>query len=286
MIAPYLEKYLGATVVVENVTGAGGNVGRARVWDAAPDGLTIGFTSGTAMVYSQLSESEGVKYDCAKVTWLARVLGEPSVMVVPKKGKYQSIEDMRKAASPVKFAVSGVGDDDFFAMGIEGKALGIKFLPVTGYKGTKEASLAVVAGEVDAFQTSVSSMLPLIRQGDVNPLAVIYDQPVPELPNVPAIMEFVKDDAAAAKLLKVPVDLSKINRVFFGPPGMPTERVQVLEEALNKALNDPDLLASAKKADRPISYMPGSEVSRLVQGAMAQAAEITPILKEILKSAE
>lgn len=286
LIAPYLEKYTGATIVVENVTGAGGNVGRNQLAKATPDGLTIGFTSGTAMVYSQLSESEGVQYDCEKITWLARALGEPSVLVVPTKGRYQSIEQLQKATSPVKFAVSGVGDDDFFALGIEAKALGIKLLPVTGYDGTKEASLAVVSGEVDAFQTSLSTMLPLIKSGDVKPVLIISDQPIPELPGVPIASDLVKDNAEAAKLMGVAINLTKINRVFFAPPGLPDDKVKLLEDALQKAMSDKELLDKATKSNRPISYMPGYEVERLVKDSMAVADQIKPILKEVLKSAE
>jgi tripartite-type tricarboxylate transporter receptor subunit TctC len=286
LLAPYIEKYSGCTIVVDNVTGAGGDVGRNKVWNAKPDGLTIGFTSGTAMVYSQVSGSEGVRYDVAKVTWLARALAEPSVLVAPTKGVYKSGADLLKATAPVKFSVSGVGDDDFFALSIVAHALKIKVNPVTGYKGSKEASLAVITGEVDAFETSVSTMLPIIQTGDVKPLLVITSKRVPELPDVPTVLEVAKDVPGAADLLKVPINLTGVARVFFAPPNLPKDKYDALEMVLQKALNDPDMLQKAKTAKRPIDYAPGTEVTELVRDAVSKAQTIKPILVEALKAAQ
>ncbi len=286
LLAPYIEKYLGCTIVVDNVTGAGGDVGRNKLWNAKPDGLTIGFTSGTAMVYSQVSASEGVQYDVAKVKWLARALAEPSVLVAPTKGKYKSGADLLKATAPIKFSVSGVGDDDFFALSIVAHALKLKVNPVTGYKGTKEASLAVITGEVDAFETSVSTMLPIIQTGDVKPLMVITSKRVAELPEVPTVLEVAKDVPGAADLLKVPINLTGVARVFFAPPGLPKDKYDALETVLHKALTDPDMLQKAKTAKRPIDYAPGTEVTELILAAVEKAQTIKPVLVDALKAAQ
>ena len=286
LLAPYIEKYSGCTIVVENVTGAGGDVGRNRVWNAKPDGLTIGFTSGTAMVYSQVSGSESVRYDVAKVKWMARALAEPSVLVAPTKGKYKSGADLLKATTPVKFSVSGVGDDDFYALSIVAHALKIKVNPVTGYKGSKEASLAVITGEVDAFETSVSTMLPIIQTGDVKPLMVITSKRVAQLPEVPTVLEVAKDIPDAADLLKIPINLTGAARVFFAPPDLPKDKYDAIEAVLQKVLKDPEMLQKAKTAKRPIDYAPGAEVTELVQTAVAKAQTIKPVLVEALKAAQ
>ncbi|ATW27196.1 Bug family tripartite tricarboxylate transporter substrate binding protein [Candidatus Formimonas warabiya] len=284
LVQPYLEKNLDATIVIDNVTGAGGNVGRNQVWAAQPDGLTIGFTSGTAMVYSQLSKSEGVQYDVNKVTWLPRLYGEPSVLVVPAKGKYQSIQDVMAAKDPVSFAVSGVGDDDFFALGIEAKALGFDVLPVTGYDGTKEGSLAVVRGEVDLFQTSLSTMLPMIKSGDVKPIMVVYDKEVPELPGVPTAISLAQGEGA--DMIQTAINLIKVSRVYFAPPDFPADRIKDLEAGIEKSLQDPELVQKMKDSEKPVEYLSSADVKQLITDSMAAGDSIAPILQEILKKAE
>jgi tripartite-type tricarboxylate transporter receptor subunit TctC len=286
LLASYMAKLLGCTIVVDNITGAGGEIGRNKVYNAKPDGLTIGFSSATAMVYAQASGSEGVQYDIAKMKWLARVLDEPDVIVVPPKGKYQSGADLTKATDRVKFSVSGVGADDFFTLAIVATALKIKLNAVTGYKGTKEASLAVITGEVDAFEASLGTIMPVIKQGDVKPVMVLSHERLPELPGVPTVFEVGKDIPDAADLLAVPISLTEVARVFFAPPDLPKEKYDALEWVLQKVMNDPDMLAKANAAKRPITYAPGTEVTQAVQAAAAKVKTIKPILVEALKAAQ
>ena len=224
LIAPLIEKQLGCTIVVVNDTGAGGEVGRNKVYSSKGDGLTLGFTSGSAMVFSQASGSEGVQYDITKIKWMARALAEPSVLVAPAKGKYTTPESVIKSTSKLSFSVSGVGDDDFFTLGIVAAALKIQLNPVTGYKGTKEASLAVIANEVDLFETSIGTMLPLITTGDVKPLWVYSNNRLAQIPNVPTVLEATKDVAGAADLLAVPISTANLSRVFFAPPDLPQDK--------------------------------------------------------------
>lgn len=286
MLVPYLEKYLpGATIIVDNVTGAGGNVGRSKLWALKPDGLSIGLTSGSAMIYSQVTGSEGVQYDVTKWTYLGRILGEPSVLVLSSKSNLNTVDDFLNLGRPIKFAVSGVGDDDFFALGLAAAAMDFEVLPVTGYDGTKEGSLAIIRGEVDAFQTSVSSMLPLIQNGDVKPLLVYNLDSVSELPDVPGVKDFVKTDTGK-DLMNAIIAISSVNRILFAPPGMDPKVAETLQTAFQKAMEDPELIASAQQAGRPLNYLSGAEVTTMVNDSMTKADLMKPELDKILKLAE
>src|SRR5262249_6415351 len=73
MIAPYLAKVLGATVIVENQPGAGGLVALNRLYVAPPDGLQISLANGTSAAFAQLTDQQGVRYELPKFTYLATV---------------------------------------------------------------------------------------------------------------------------------------------------------------------------------------------------------------------
>src|SRR3990170_3983388 len=75
-LAPHLEKRLGATVVVENRTGAGGLLALNQLAAGAPDGLSIMLVNGEGAALAQLLGEEGVRYDPMKVPWLGRAAGK------------------------------------------------------------------------------------------------------------------------------------------------------------------------------------------------------------------
>ncbi|MGH3747846.1 MAG: tripartite tricarboxylate transporter substrate-binding protein, partial [Micromonosporaceae bacterium] len=84
-IAPYLEKELDATVVVENEDGAGGLVAANQVYTAEPDGTTIGFYSGQGMAGAALGGADGARFSIPKYSFIGRLGNEPRVLTVGKK---------------------------------------------------------------------------------------------------------------------------------------------------------------------------------------------------------
>src|SRR6187551_3838265 len=78
LIAPYLAKTLGTTVIVENQPGAGGLIALNRLYVAPPDGLQISLSNGSGAVFAQLTGDQAARYDLAKFTYLATVGAPPS----------------------------------------------------------------------------------------------------------------------------------------------------------------------------------------------------------------
>src|SRR6266542_3419953 len=70
MIAPYLSKVLGTTVIVENQPGAGGLIALNRLYVAPPDGLQISLSNGTSAAFAQITDQQGVRYELAKFSYL------------------------------------------------------------------------------------------------------------------------------------------------------------------------------------------------------------------------
>jgi tripartite-type tricarboxylate transporter receptor subunit TctC len=283
MVAPYLGKYLGATVVIDNASGAGGLVGRNKIYQAKPDGLTIGFTLLNGAILAEWAELDGVQYKTEDFRMIGKIYSEANVMVVSAKSKFKTIDDVIKAGK-IRAGFSGVGSDDYYGMHLAAKALGFDIDAITGFAGAKEANLAVVKGEVEAVQGTYGTMSPLIESGDVIPVLVYHDARIPELPNVPTALE--KVPAANKKTMEGFVDLMKLERIMFAPPKLPDGKLQVLRDALAKALKDPEFTADSVKNKRPVSYASGEDVEKMMKTLVEVKSILKPQVIELTKKSQ
>lgn len=282
LIAPYLEKYTGATVVVKNIPGAGSLTGTNQLYAAEPNGLTIGILNGPGTMQAQLTNAEGVKFDLLKFTWLGRVTAEPRVIVVGPKAKYKTIEAMREAKEPVKFGAPGLGSSMFMDAALLGEALGIKMDIITGYETSEEVDLAVIRGELDAAAGSYPSKAAMVKTGDLIPVLQYGKEKIADLPNVPLLAELGGISDEGKKLIDIVVALGEIGRPIAAPPGVPPERAKFLEEALKKSLEDPGLIEMAKKQEQEVAYMSAEETRQLVDKGANLSPELKQKLQEIL----
>lgn len=280
-MAPYLQKYLpGSTVLVDNRTGAGGLIGRNAIYTAKPDGLTLGFTSITGTLLAEWSGGEGVNYKTHDFSWIARVYYEPHILVVSKQSKYKSINEII-AAGKLTVGFSGVGSDDYYMAIIAGETLGFNVEPVTGYSGSNEANLGAVRGETEAVQTTYSSIRASIEAGDVIPVLVFANERMTELPEVPTVFEKVQDEDISAL-----VSLFELDRVLFAPPNVPEGRLNVLREAYEKVVNDPEYQSVCTKTERPIKFLSGEDTSKLLDNIDLAEERLKPRIVEVAENAD
>ncbi len=279
MIAPFLQKYLpGSTVVVDNVTGAGGLQGRNKVFAAKPDGVTLGFSTGTGMLFAEWAGAEGVEYKVDQFTYLGRIFTEPHVMVVSALKPYKTLDDVIKAKK-ITMGFSGVGSDDYYVAQIMAKAMGFTLDPVTGYTGANEANLSCVKGEVDTVQLTYGTAKALIDGKNVIPVVVYSPKRIPELPNMPTALELTTGDAQ--KTMNAVSAAFELDRVLFAPPGMSAARTKTLRDALAKAMTDPEFIATSDKAKRPVIFLTGEETMKVLANIQAAADQLKPQVKAI-----
>jgi tripartite-type tricarboxylate transporter receptor subunit TctC len=284
LLAPFFRRYIpGADVIVRNVTGAGGLIGRNQVYTARPDGLTIGLTTGTAMVFSAWSGLDGVRFDLRRMTHIGRIAYETQVLALSARGTLRSFGDLRKAGRPIKMGFSGIGSDDYYTTAIIAHYFGYKTEPITGYSGSREANLAAVRGEVDAVQVQASSLMPLLRSGDLIPVLTLGLKRDPALPDVPTAVE-LSETREAREITATLASLYGADRIFFGPPDMTPSLLDFLRRTFDTIVEDREFLDHASKAKRPIDPLKGEEVDRLVRDILrAGAHTIQPMVRTIAK---
>ena len=283
LISRYMEKYLpGSRFVVRNVPGAGNIIGTNMIYASRPNGLTIGmFNSG--LIYNQLMETEGIRFDLTKMSWIGKASNQIRVMVVGTNSGFGSFEEILQATEPVKFSSPGIGSAGY----LDSRILDTIFpqfdiQTIPGFDGA-EGELSMIRGEVDAQVAIASSLEQFVQSGHgyfalaMSPLARDI------LPDISLAADYVTDPASH-RLLGLLEGLSDLGRLTSGPPGIPPDILAVLREAHAKALSDPQLLAEAGQINIPIDAGSGEYVDLRIKEVLTQTPETIALLKSAASS--
>lgn len=264
-LAPALGEELGATVAVINEPGAGGLLATNQLVNAEPDGTTIGIFNMTGHIGSALGGAEGVQYEPENFSYIGRISSEPDVVLVQAAGPHKTFEDLAAAAksSPVKFAATGPGANDFLDALVLEKVLGLEVEVVQGFEGGSEAALALVQGNVDAHSRSLYSQLPSVQAGDTRALLVMGREPSEELPDVPTVVELAEDEDQR-ELLEFHSRVIESGRAFAAPPGVAEGCLEELRRAYETVVTDEAYIAEGEASQRPIVFATGEDVQQEV----------------------
>ncbi len=260
LVAPFVAKHLPnhVNVVPKNEPGAGGRLGLTKVYRAKPDGYTIVIVNVPGAMIPPLM-GEKVQYDLDKMSWVARLSFDSYLLAVGGKSPIKSFDEFKSFAKAhtVKFPSTGAGSTaDVMARVFLG-VLGIKGQLVTGYKGTKEMTLAVIRGDTASAILPSLSTRKYIQSGDVRALITTED-PSP-YKGVPSAKSLGLDD----------LDGLFIHRLIAGPPGLPADVAKALSDAFTAAMADPELKATAQKAHRPLAPLDGDQAAAAVKKQLA-----------------
>jgi tripartite-type tricarboxylate transporter receptor subunit TctC len=193
IIANQLSQMWGQQMVIENKGGAGGNIAAVSVLNSEPDGYTVYICSIGHAINQFIYPSIGYNpvTDFAPVTLMCVY---PNIMAVSNVSPDRSVPEFiaRAKANPGKmtYASSGVGTSLHLA-GELFKRLGGVDLTHIPYRGAGPALTDLIPGRVDAIFSNFPSTLPYVQQGQLRGLAVTTAKRQPEVPDLPAIAEFV-----------------------------------------------------------------------------------------------
>jgi tripartite-type tricarboxylate transporter receptor subunit TctC len=228
-VAHQLSVSLGQNFIVENKTGANGTIAARAVTQAAPDGYTLLFSSSsitpTPYIYLNLG------YDLHKDLTPLASIGELDgiLMLVDAKSPIKSVPEFIDYAKKnhVFFGSPGVGNELHLAAAhFENKA-GIKMEHVP-YKGASEVMNGLLSGSVQMMFVTPPSVMGLVKDGRVRPLAFTGTKPFPPLPDVPLMKDVLPAFGTRGSW-----------GMFFGPAKMPPALVDKLNGAIREALTVP-----------------------------------------------
>jgi tripartite-type tricarboxylate transporter receptor subunit TctC len=280
MLAPYLSKNLGATVIVENRPGAGGLVALNGVYMAPPDGLTIMIVNGTGAAFSQLTDEKGARYDLGKIGYVATLSAPPSLWTVGPHFGVKTIAEALEAKKKVRWAASGPVDSLSDGAAFTCEALKLDCQIVLGYKGSNDAALAVSRGEMDALYVTDTSANHYQQSDGLIPLATIGRDRSRFFPELPTIFEAVNLNPDQKWLFDFRHVVQSLGRILVVPPGMTDSRLAFLEAATKKSVSDSSFLAEGEKRELYTNYVDGAGTRK---NATSIVTNVTPEQKKLVQ---
>jgi tripartite-type tricarboxylate transporter receptor subunit TctC len=270
LVAEAMTKDLGQQVIVENVGGAGGTLGAARVANADPDGYTvlmyhIGQATSSSL-YRKLA------YDpAADFAPIGRVTDVPMTVIgradLPPKDAAELIAYVREHKSELTLANAGPGSSSHLCGMLLQSALGVPMTTVP-YKGTAPAMTDLLGGQVDLVCDQTTNTTGQIRSGKVKAYAVTTKDRVAALPELPTL-----DEAGLGGF-----EMS-VWHGLWAPKGTAPETLTKLTAALDAALQDPRVIE--RFADLGTVPVPAEQVTpaALKEHTEAEAAKWQPIIQ-------
>jgi len=255
-IMPRVAQELGASIVIDNRPGAGGNVGAEFVAHAAPDGYTLLYgTNGTHAINRALYAKQGFDpvRDFAPVSRMTQIAAllvvNPSV---PARNVAELIDYARANPGKVFFASAGNGTTSHLAGELFKTAAGIDIVHVP-YRGGGLAAADVAGGQVQMMIDVMPNVLPLATGGKLRALGVSTAARVPAAPEIPTIAESGLPG----------FEVSAWDGIF-APAGTPPAVIERLNAAIRAALADPKVReALVARGTQPVTSTP-DELARHV----------------------
>lgn len=222
-------------VVVENVTGAGGNLAVERTAKSPPDGYTLAMGGNAALVINpNLMDKLG--YDPLKdFSYITQVFIVPNILVVPPDVPAKTIQELvaLAKAKPDYFVAghAGVGTSQHLGGELFMAMTGVRIQQVP-YRGTTAVLPDLMGGRLNIFFGNITNVLPLIREGKLRAFGITSRKRSPQIPELPTMEElgFPGFDATAWFGL-------------MGPAGLPRPIVDKLHDEAVKVLAQPDVRA-------------------------------------------
>jgi tripartite-type tricarboxylate transporter receptor subunit TctC len=293
LLAEFMPKHIpgNPNMIIQNVPGAAGLIGTNQLYNVAkPDGLTFGATY-PALYFEQLVKRPEVKFDWNRFIWIGSTINSNSLMYMRADTPYKTIDDVRTAVTPPKCGATGVTSSAYYMPKLLEMAIGTKFDVVAGYVAGSDIDLAVERGEVMCRAFTVNAFFarePFITWRKKNFVNVLYqtgskrDQRLKDVPLLNELMAKYKTPEEVRQLAKVVLASDQFGRPLVFPPGVSADRVKIIRDAFHKTINDPALLAEAKRRRLDIDPATGEQLQALAKEVMTTPPEIVEKVKGLI----
>lgn len=259
---PFLEKELGADIVIENRPGASGEIAYTALAKAKPDGYTFSYINTPGFLSMQVQRKLG--YDPKTIKPVARIVDDPAAIVVPATSEIKTLADFVAAAKAkpgaVSYGTSGIGTDDHLAIILLGAESGTTITHIP-FNGAGETRTAILGSQVTGGGLNVSEFAGNDTSG-LRMINTFGKERSPQLPDVPTAIESGLN-----------VEMTS-ERGIAAPREVPAEIADRFAAAVKATLDNPEFQKQAKQMALPLAYLSGPEWEKEMPNRLARFQEI------------
>jgi tripartite-type tricarboxylate transporter receptor subunit TctC len=269
LVQPALSAQLKVPVVLVNKGGAGGVTGMDFVAKAKPDGYTIAATVRSTLSITPALQAN-VPYRLKDFEVIGSYAASPQAIVVKRGAPWRTLEELveeaKKNPGKLSYGSAGQGTNSFFTMELLKMARGLDVTHVP-FGGSGPMKNAILGGHVPIGAISLSTMIPVIRSGDVVGLVISGDRRNPAVPDVPTMAEKGIPEASLSTIMEI-----------YAPAGTPRPVVDRLVQALGAVMKSPDVVTALDKAGLEVYHKPPDvsrrEVERETEAVLTAAKKL------------
>jgi tripartite-type tricarboxylate transporter receptor subunit TctC len=287
LVADHITKHLpGAPrAVVQFMPGAAGIIATNYMYNIAPrDGTAAGMLFKD-MPMAQIARADTVKYDARNFNWIGSINQYYAVVMAWAESGIDSIEAARQ--KEFIMASNGPGHHGSVLSQVMNELLGTRIKMVSGYVNAGAQHLAMERGEVQgrvgSWESIKTGRASWLSEKKVHLIAQAGLSRAPDLPDVPLILDLMKDplDRAVVELID---SGSVIGWSLSMPPGVSREVVAAWRNAFQKMTKDPEFLSAAKKLNADVDPRSGEDIERVINRVLAANPQVVQRLMNIVKA--
>ena len=262
LLAKYAEKYVGQTIVIENVEGGSGSIGWSQLAEADPDGMTIGFINLPNFSSSIVNEMGTYTIDSFKA--ICNHVTETSIVLVrADDDRFPDLNALVEyaKANEVKASTNGPQASNHIGAQAFAKSAGFSYIDIP-QGGTKDQLTSLLSKEVDFCVCKLADIVGVENQYKI--LGAFSAERLPELPDVPTLGELGYYEGWIGS-----------SRCLVAPAGVSDEVIAFYEAAFKAAMEDPEYLAAAEQAGMATDFQDAAATTKLIAEQQTFAEGLT-----------
>lgn len=261
------------TVIVKHLRGAGGTKALNFVYNVAPKDGSVVITPNAGIAKRVLLRIGKNKFDPRKMHWVGGWGEAINTVTLKQPAPVKTLKEAME--KEVILGAIGKSSNTFLIPSLMNSLLGTKFKLITGYRGGSPIRLAIDKGELNGWAGQWMGWKlrkpDLVRDGKLNILVQLGSQRAKDLPNVPLLTDFAKDQNQRDMFKFASSGVA--DRALALPPGVPADRIKAIGDAYQKMLRDPKFLAEAKKSSYDINPISAKTINDAISASYALPTE-------------